>query len=449
MPPAVAPLHVDRAFRFAPAAILVCALVVTHVGTAAAQPVTPADPRGSRPPTLSVGVEFRERMEATANAGTSPGRDDVFWLSRLRVSVTGRPTSWATMTAQLQDARVAHKDIGPTGTPFSAPLDVRIAQVALGRSTSQVSGTFGRQELAFGEQRLVGPVGWANAARTFDAARVTLRQSGLRVDGFLASVVRVRRTDWDRGGFGNQFHGVYASTTRVIPAATVEPYFLWRADRDQRTDAGTFTPRHLGTTGVRVAGTLHGTFEYGIESVVQRGSRGHEVERAYAQHLRLRLPALTRGVRIVTEYNYASGDRTPGDGRHGTFDPLYPTPHDKYGLADQVGWRNVHHARAAVEITRYAQLPIAAAYHSWWLASRTDALYTAGGAVAAQIPDGAPGRHVGQELDLQASHPFTSHVQVAGGYACLFPGTFLRAATPGARMHAAFLMLTIAATTGR
>ena len=63
------------------------------------------------------------------------------------------------------------------------------------------------------------------------------------------------------------------------------------------------------------------------------------------------IPSGSKTYRAFGEYNYASGDDTPGDGVRGTFDQLYPTAHDKYGLADQVGWKNIHHLRTGLEVT--------------------------------------------------------------------------------------------------
>jgi len=135
--------------------------------------------------------------------------------------------------------------------------------------------------------------------------------------------------------------------------------------------------------------------------------------------------------RILAEYNYASGDKNPRDGKRGTFDQLYPTAHDKYGLADQVGWKNTHHLRAGVELKPRSKWLVMEKYSSWWLASPRDALYSAGGVVLARVQDGSAGRFVGQELDSQAVYTLSKQIQIAGGYAYLFPGTFLKKATPG------------------
>jgi hypothetical protein len=432
----VVPLSVTRAAAQIPSS-------VSAPSTVAAESVPlPNRLNQNLPSWLRLRAEFRERMESIEGAGFSSGRDDVFWLSRLRVNASITPTGWLSFHAQVQDARVAKKEVGAAGAPFSAPIDVRLAHVDVGTPASRLSVRIGRQELVFGEQRLVGHVSWLNAARSFDAARLTWRSAPVQVDVFASSVVRVATDDWDRSGNSNRFHGVHASTARLVPRATVEPYFFWRSDAGQRLETGGTGRLRLGSTGVRVAGTLPAGFDYGSETVVQRGSVGRETTDAWAQHLKVRAPAIARGLRVVGEYNFASGDDDPADGRRGTFDLLYPTPHDKYGLADQIGWRNIHHARAAAEIAWVRALPITVAYHSWWLASGRDGLYSAGGASVARIPEGAANRHVGHELDLQASRAVTPQLQLAGGYAFIQPGAFLKAATPGASFHSTFVMLT-------
>ena len=154
------------------------------------------------------------------------------------------------------------------------------------------------------------------------------------------------------------------------------------------------------------------------------------------------IPIGSKTYRAFGEYNFASGDDTPGDGARGTFDQLYPTGHDKYGLADQVGWKNIHHLRTGLEARPHAKLALAGSYHSFWLASATDALYSAGGAVLARVPTGSPDRHVGQELDIQATYTPSPRIQLTGGYAHMFTGAFLKAATPGSSYTAPYLMVT-------
>jgi len=78
----------------------------------------------------------------------------------------------------------------------------------------------------------------------------------------------------------------------------------------------------------------------------------------------------------------------------------------------------------------------------WWLADSRDGLYAAGGALVARVANGAASSHVGQELDLQMSRSLTAQLQLAGGLAHIFPGGFLKQATPGASYTYPYVMAT-------
>jgi hypothetical protein len=411
---------------------------------AATKPPIPNRANEALPSWLRVRGEFRERMEGFGGVSFVERRDDLYYLSRFRFNATVNPNRGLSLQVQAQDARVGSKAIGPTGAPFKATLDLRLAFADAGRATSRYTVRVGRQELAFGEQRLVGHVSWLNAARTFDAARVTLRGKTLQVDTFAGSVVRILDSEFDKSGNGNRFAGVYASATGLVPQATVEPYVFYRADRQLRTELGGTGGLALTTVGARWVGKLPAAFEYGVETAVQTGSLGTDSIGAWAGHYQLKTPAGPRSLRFISEYNYASGDQNPGDGKRGGFDQLYPTPHDKYGLADQVGWRNIHHIREGVELAPAKGWPVTVNFHSWWLAERKDGVYTAGGGLLARIPAGATDRHVGNELDLQVTRAVSPQVQLAGGYAHIFTGPLLKAATPGASFSHAYVMATYA-----
>ena len=151
--------------------------------------------------------------------------------------------------------------------------------------------------------------------------------------------------------------------------------------------------------------------------------------------------ALPYSPRFVLEYNYASGDENPKDGRRGTFDPMYPTAHDKYGLADQVGWRNIHDFRTGTEFKPSKKWLVSSFFHDWWLASPTDALYATTGLPVARSASGTAGRHVGEEIDAQATYTFDKQLQVGGGFGHIFPGEFLRKTTQGNPYNFPYVMV--------
>ena len=344
-------------------ALLVPSPLAAQQATSAAAPqvVAPSAPKppvlnranDALPPWLRVRGEFRERMEGFDGLGFNDTREDLYYLSRLRLNATITPARQLSFQVQGQDARVARKTVGPTGTPFRAPIDLRMAFADVGTAQSRFAFRAGRQELVYGEQRLVGHVGWLNAARTFDAAKLTVRGKRVSLDVFGASVVRILEGEFDKSGAGNRFAGAYATAPTLVPGASVEPYAFWKRDVNLLTETATRGTLSLATMGVRWVGKLPAGLEYNTDTALQTGSLGSDDVSAWAGHYSLRTTAAgSLAFRTSGEFNYASGDANPTDGTRGTFDQLYPTPHDKYGLADQVGWRNIRHLRAGIELTR-------------------------------------------------------------------------------------------------
>jgi hypothetical protein len=396
------------------------------------------------PAWLRVRGEFRERIEGFRNTNFTKGRDDTYALTRFRLNLAVTAARHLAFQVNLHDARVARKDVGPTTAPFRGPFDIRTAFADVGDAKAPLALRLGRQEIAFGEQRLLGSLPWVNTGRSWDAARVILRSWIFQVDVFGASLVRSLPDDFDESGNGNRLAGAYATSTRLLPRATVEPYVFWRRDVNLRSELGPLGDLSQTTVGTRVAGQLPAGLDYGVEMVLQRGGLGEDAVSAWAGHWQLRSSLPGRASpRVTTEYNFATGDGNPGDGTRQTFDQLYPTGHDKLGLSDQIGWRNIHHLREGIEVTPFKGTPISLNYHSWWLADRGDGLYAASGALLVpRAASGALNTHVGQEIDLQVSRAITPQLQLAAGYAHIFTGAFLKHATPGASYSHPYVMAT-------
>jgi hypothetical protein len=418
---------------------------------AAPAPATPATQpllthvNQALPEWLKFSGEYRMRFEGFDGGAFKVDTRDAYVLNRVRLNMRVLPTYWMRFQIQAQDAQAFWKNAKPDAPPFENTMDIRQAYVEFGKAEAPtVLLRVGRQELVFGEMRLIGHLNWTNTARSFDAARLTVQRGKFKVDLFSASVVNLREATADKSSGGNDIHGAYGSITKVIPNATIEPYMLWRLARGTKTELGVPGKTDRKVYGVRFLGKLPANFDYNIETVGQTGSVGSDDVRAYASHavLGYTLAAFKKKPRVYAEYNYASGDETPGDGVQQTFDQLYPTGHDKLGLADQVGWKNIHDLRGGIEYKATSKLTLAGSYHSWWLASSTDALYNAAGASIVKVAAGTAGRHVGQEADVQMTYALKSTTSIGAGYANIFPGTFLKNATPGKQYRIPYLMLT-------
>ena len=388
----------------------------------------------SLPKWLRFSGEYRARAEGFTGGGFKANTDDAYLLSRARINMFLLPTSWLKFGFQGQDAHVFGKNQKPAVPPYQDSIDLRQAYIEFGDTEKKAVGIrAGRQELAFGDERLIGNTNWLNTARSFDGVHGTFRHGKFRADLFAAQVVKLRDGDFDWNSPGNNLYGIYGGWEKVIPGATVEPYFLWRRQSGLKSELGIPGISNFGTVGVRWVGKLPVNFDYGTEMDKQAGSLGADTISAWAGHWVLGKTLITTRFkpRFSVEYNYASGDRNAKDGTRGTFDQLYPTAHDKYGLADQVGWKNIRNARAGVDLKLAKKWGLAGRYDAWWLADPHDALYSAASAVVAHNSSGTAGRFVGQELDSVVGYTFSKFLQVGGGFGHIFPGTFLNKTTPG------------------
>lgn len=417
-----------------------------QVTTAKASPKAPLPNRLNDvlPKWIRVRGELRERMEGFDSLGFVPNRDDTYWLTRLRLNATVQPTPMFGVTVQTQDARVADKTVGPTGAPFRDQFDLRMAYAEVGAAKSKVAVRAGRQELVYGDQRLLGHVSWSNTARTFDAGKVMLRGKAFSLDVFGGSVVNIRDTAFNKSTFStSQFYGAYGVAPKLVPKGTVEPYVFYKIAFNQRSELGVLGDLKSTTMGARWVGAMPAHLDYNVEMAAQRGSLGADDISAWAGHWMLRDTVTTKyALKVFGESNYASGDSNAKDGTRGTFDQLYPTGHDKYGLADQVGWKNMKNVRAGLEVTPHKGLVVSGSYHSIWVAKKSDALYNAAGAVLARVAGGAASSHVGQEIDAQATYALTPQISLGAGYAHIVTGKFLKQATPGASYSAPYVMAT-------
>jgi Alginate export len=412
--------------------------------SASAAPPSPMDYVNNQlPKWMRFSGELRERAEGFTGGGFNSANDDEYVLTRVWLNLSIQPTHWIQFFFQSADERALDKSAKPAGAPFRDSMDLRQAYISIGGTEARPVGVrFGRQEIEFGDGRIIGALPWANTARTFDGLRGSVISDGFRVDVFAVSVVQIYQDDFDNHIPGNNFYGAYTSFSKVVPKATVEPFFLWRRQSGLKTELGVPGISNYGSFGARWVGKISGGFDYDLTMAKQAGSLGNESIRAWAGHwlAGFTLAQVRYTPRFFAEYNYATGDHNPKDNTRGTFDQLYPTGHDKYGLSDLVGWQNIEHAREGVSFKLTKKLEAAARYSAYWLADQHDALYNSGAAVIARSKTGNSGRFVGQEADVIAAYKFNPRLALSAGFARLIPGTFLLNTTHGAAYNYPYCM---------
>jgi hypothetical protein len=396
------------------------------------------------PPWLHIGGQLRARAEEYTGGGFKPDNSDSYLLTRLLLNARVQPTQKISLFAEGMDARGLWKNEAPAGPPFRDNIDLRQLYLQVGADKDIASVRAGRLELGFGDGRLVGALPWANTARTFDGGRLSFVGAAYRVDAFAASVVKVVQDRFDRNVPGNNFYGLYSSFTKLVPRSTAEPFFFWRRQSGLVAEGGARGTMNFGTLGFRGVSKLPANFDYDTQLAAQSGSLAGESIRASAAHavLGYTLATVTHTPRLFGEYNYASGDANPTDNKRGTFDQLYPTGHEKYGLTDLVGWQNMKHVRGGVDVPIAKGWSATARYNSYWLADARDALYSGGGAPLARSATGVAGTYVGREADIITSAKLRDGLGFSAGVGRLTPGTFLKNTTPGKTYTYPYAMVT-------
>lgn len=398
------------------------------------------------PKWLSFSGEYRLRVEGFSGINGQRNRDDLYSLSRIRLDLTIKPTENLKIFLQAQDSRVFGFNSKPTPTIHANSIDLRQAYIEW-QQKSKVGWSVkaGRQELNFGDQRLIGSLNWTNTSRTFDAIKIGYSQKNYGLEVFASSVVNVDNTVFDRHRDGKNLYGAYLKLPKIAPKTTLNTYLFWKTERPLvRSENGLIGSANIVTLGTNLIGALNPKINYEVDLMLQRGSFSTDDVRAYAAHSKINY-TFSKKENIPTlfvEYNHASGDASPNDRVRGTFDQLFPTGHAKYGLTDLVGLRNMHDVWVGSVWQAHKKLKLQLDYHSIWLAKRRDGLYNAGGNLIARVAMGAKSNHVAQEIDIRATYNLRPGVDLESSYGRWIPGDFWKEATMGAKVSFAYSMLT-------
>lgn len=368
---------------------------------------------------------YRARFEGFSAGNFQAGNSDSYLLTRFRLGALLRPTSWLGIYSELQDATAFWKK-PPLAPPYQITWDLRRAYVDLGDpERSRLAFRVGRQDLNFGYGRLLGTSYWRNASRGYDAAMAVFNSAWLRVNAFAASPVICLANGLSHHQPGNNIHGLYGSLKKLVPHTVVEPYLFWRLSPGIKTEAGKPAKLDEKTIGARWAGDA-GKFDFDTEATGETGNIGPDTIRAWAWSAiaGYSLPYAWKP-RVFVKYDFASGDRDPNDGEHGTFDQLYPNVHDHHGIADQVAWQNLKSVRAGVRVSPRGNWMVAAAYDGFWLANPADGFYNSSGGIVARDPTGRSGSHIGDEFDAQTSYRLDRNLELGVGVGHVRSGEFL------------------------
>jgi hypothetical protein len=384
---------------------------------------------------ISFGWEERFRYEGYHNSGFKLNNDDSYLLARSRLLMTIRPSPWFKVSAQVQDAR-PFMQMPPWGPPNLNAWDLKLAYAEFGDPEKHwISLRVGRQAINY-NNTIVADSEWRNQGRSYDAVVTNLHYNRYRLGIFAASAVVPAAAGISHHREGNNIYGAYGGIDHLISNSSLEPFVLWRVQPTVaiETSAALKTGRQDEKAyGVRFKGVALKNLDYTFEWIGERGNDGPNRIAAWGITVGAgyRVDRLWWKPRGFWQYDYASGDTNPVDGKHGTFDTMYPTAHDRFGITDQFGWQNIIAERVGLTIEPRHRWTVTGQYLNFWLASATDALYNTSGGVIVRDATGKSGTHIGHEADVYTWYELNRHANVGVGFGHIFGGRFLANTTKG------------------
>lgn len=286
--------------------------------------------------TIAVTGEVRHRTELDDRAPLAVDAG-AYHLLRARLAADARPAPRVRAFVQVQDARLWGGEDPALGL---GTLDGDADQFDVHQAFFELDSLgglplalrVGRQELAYGNERLVGALGWSNVGRSFDAARLRWTRGALAADLFAAQLVTAVGPDDPQA-----LLGAFAAWT--ARPGTVEAFAFVDADGAE-VEAGPDVGerrRQRATVGARVVGAA-GAVGLDAEVVGQVGSVAsgpgapRDDVRAYLASAEVGVPV--GPVRLAVGATRLSGDADPADGVDRRFDTLFATNHKLYGAMD-------------------------------------------------------------------------------------------------------------------
>jgi hypothetical protein len=321
------------------AAVTLAATLIAFPGDGLAQA---ASPPAASPASITFAGEVRTRSEWDHPGGALPG--DMFTFLRTRFGARIDAAPGVRILVQAQDSRVLGAE--PVSPAATATFGLHQAYVELRttRRATDLALRAGRQEIAVGNERLVGAVGWSNTGQSFDGVRVTATRAGATPGSEAWSATAFAATVEERGrhfgaGVPQPDHVMAGVAAKVSMArgARVEATALYDAGGAYRgftsADRATFDLR-VRTPQVRGIGAeLEGAWQTGHQRDGSDSSNVH-AQRVGSWMAVMRVGAFaapsSRGSLLVG-MDLLSGDGDAHDARYGAFSTMYGTNRAFYG----------------------------------------------------------------------------------------------------------------------
>jgi len=410
------------------------------------------------PEWLTIAGESRlrfETLDGQFRAGGSGGDQLLALRTQVLAEAEGGPLA---LGLELQDSRAWRHDSGtPLANSVVNPLDALQAYVRFRYRNPRKAGAmtdlwFGRTTFSIGSGRQVERAEFANAASGFTGFRahsVTAQGHELHafytvpVEGFPVDFERLADNELqsDREEWGRRFWGLHYRHAELfgtaLPRLWTEAFVYGLHESDRNGDAT--AERRYVTPGLRIFRVPdRGDWDVDLEAAWRHGSRRATPAAADRDDLEVRAWRLRAAIgytfahrwlpRFVFEYDHATGDADPADGRFEQYEPLFGgrvTDFGNTGLFGPLAPANLIAPGLRFEFRPDTLLDGRLTWKAAWLAESRDVWVPAG----LRDPQARSGDSIGHVVDGRVRRwlvPNALRLQVGGG--ALLKGRFARQA---------------------
>jgi len=386
--------------------------------------------------TLDIGGQYRFRYHHERGMGQNAGftrfqaTENDFGLSRLRLYANWKYGDNIRVFAEgiYADAHEFDADYIPRGIDenYGDLLNLFVDLKLTDSATVRV----GRQELLYGDQRVVSPLDWANTRRTFEGVKLIYTAGDWAIDGFYTKFVPVVSTEFDRTDDDRSFYGMYA-VYNGCENRTYDFYYLG-FDDNRLAPGGAASDFSLHTLGSRVNGNKE-SWLYELEGAYQFGSQGalgQDHSAAFVTGgLGRKLSDCGWKPTLWFYYDYASGDSPGGDFTR--FNQLFPLAHKYLGFIDATQRANVHSPNVLLTASPHKDWKLLLWYYHFMAVEGSDIVPSIGG-----TPAQNNSTDWGDEIDFIATYNISPRSDILFGYSHFWAGS--KIAPPGGAEDADF-----------
>jgi len=282
-------------------------------------------------------------------------------LSRFRLNISAKndqATKWDVFLQPQFSKVFGAKDSGnvSSGNVYDTGLNVHQAYINY-HPAEKLTIRAGREEFNFGDQLMVGGVGWHHVGRSFDGLSFNGNWIANGKDVLFASkLVDNNATTYSAGS--KELYGFYHNQSLTKFIENFDLYYFYLTDSTALT-----TKTQIHTYGIRLKSKID-KLDYRVEANAQTGDTANVSTAAHQYDLEIGHALPFWKSRFSVEYFSATKN----------YNQLFPTGHKWLGIADMFSRRNVQGYAAHFSMMPTQDLKVKFDYHSF---SRADSAVTA------------------------------------------------------------------------